>query len=222
MFSLSSLCKSVANLTLAVSSGRFVSSVTNVSGNSARRYANVRSVLSVNTSYLTLSNPVIPSGSLFTPLCHYVRNFSLFTSNSNASSAVEKSIKNVLLNPYREFRYYSFKDSLPTYLKRVIDHGPPKKPPRKPGATEARPFLKGVVLKTIIKKPKKPNSANRKCVRLRLSTGRETTAYVPGIGHNLQEHHTVLVRGGRVQDLPGVKLKCVRGAYDLAHVKKTT
>ena len=86
--------------------------------------------------------------------------------------------------------------------------------------TSGKPFLKGIVLKTIIKKPKKPNSANRKCVRVRLSNGREVTAYIPGEGHNLQEHHVVLVRGGRMQDLPGVRHKCVRGKYDLAHVKK--
>jgi len=85
---------------------------------------------------------------------------------------------------------------------------------------EGRPQLRGVVLKTLIKKPKKPNSANRKCVRLRLSTGREVIAYVPGEGHNLQEHNTVLVQGGRLQDTPGVKLVCVRGKYDLPHVKK--
>lgn len=85
---------------------------------------------------------------------------------------------------------------------------------------DKRPFLKGVVLKTLIKKPKKPNSANRKCVRVRLSTGREVTAYVPGEGHNLQEHNIVLVRGGKVQDLPGVKHKVVRGKHDCAHVKK--
>lgn len=82
------------------------------------------------------------------------------------------------------------------------------------------PFLRGIVLKTLIKKPKKPNSANRKCVRVQLSNGKEATAYVPGEGHNLQEHSIVLVRGGRLQDVPGVKLKCVRGKYDLAHVKK--
>ncbi|CAL1527784.1 unnamed protein product [Lymnaea stagnalis] len=85
---------------------------------------------------------------------------------------------------------------------------------------EGRPQLRGVVLKTLIKKPKKPNSANRKCVRLRLSTGREVTAYVPGEGHNLQEHNVVLVQGGRLQDTPGVKLVCIRGKYDLPHVKK--
>ena len=80
--------------------------------------------------------------------------------------------------------------------------------------------MKGVVLKTLIKKPKKPNSANRKCVRVKLSCGKEVTAYIPGEGHNLQEHHIVLVRGGRLQDTPGVKHKCVRGMYDLANVKK--
>ncbi|XP_045499541.1 40S ribosomal protein S12, mitochondrial [Colias croceus] len=82
------------------------------------------------------------------------------------------------------------------------------------------PFAKGVVLKTLIKKPKKPNSANRKCVLVRLSNGKEMVAYVPGIGHNLQEHNIVLVRVGRVKDCPGVKLKCVRGKYDLPHVIK--
>ncbi|XP_059147693.1 small ribosomal subunit protein uS12m-like [Physella acuta] len=85
---------------------------------------------------------------------------------------------------------------------------------------EGNPQLKGIVLKTLIKKPKKPNSANRKCVRVRLSTGREVTAYVPGEGHNLQEHNIVLVEGGRLQDTPGVKLTCVRGKFDLPHVKK--
>ncbi|XP_077160502.1 small ribosomal subunit protein uS12m [Paroedura picta] len=95
-----------------------------------------------------------------------------------------------------------------------------KRPPPKPGPLDGHPQLKGVVLKTLIRKPKKPNSANRKCVRLRLSTGKEVIAFVPGEGHNLQEHNTVLVEGGRTQDLPGIKLKVVRGKYDCAHVKK--
>ncbi|XP_046383950.1 40S ribosomal protein S12, mitochondrial isoform X2 [Ischnura elegans] len=93
-----------------------------------------------------------------------------------------------------------------------------KRPPRKP--LDGRPFAKGVVLKTLIRKPKKPNSANRKCVLVRLSGGKEMVAYVPGIGHNLQEHNIVLCRVGRCQDLIGVKIKCVRGKYDLAHVIK--
>jgi len=80
--------------------------------------------------------------------------------------------------------------------------------------------MKGVILKTLIKKPKKPNSANRKCVLVRLTNGKEMVAYVPGIGHNLQEHNVVLVRVGRLQDVPGVKLKCIRGKYDLPHVIK--
>jgi len=82
------------------------------------------------------------------------------------------------------------------------------------------PYAKGVVIKTVIKKPKKPNSANRKCVLVRLSTGKEITSYVPGEGHNLQEHNVVLVRVGRLKDVPGVKTRCVRGKYDLAHVVK--
>lgn len=82
------------------------------------------------------------------------------------------------------------------------------------------PQRRGVVIRVMIKKPKKPNSANRKCVRVRLTNGNEATAYVPGEGHNLQEHSIVLLRGGRLQDVPSVKLKCVRGKYDLAHVKK--
>lgn len=93
-----------------------------------------------------------------------------------------------------------------------------KRPPRKP--LDGKPFAKGVVLKTLIKKPKKPNSANRKCVLVRLSTGKEMVAYVPGIGHNLQEHNIVLCRVGRCQDVPGVKIRCVRGKYDLPHVVK--
>lgn len=94
------------------------------------------------------------------------------------------------------------------------------RPPRQP--LDGKPFAKGIILKTLIKKPKKPNSANRKCVLLRLSTGKEMVAYVPGIGHNLQEHNIVLVRVGKCQDVPGVKLKCVRGVYDLPHVIKKT
>ncbi|XP_053116383.1 28S ribosomal protein S12, mitochondrial-like [Hemicordylus capensis] len=98
--------------------------------------------------------------------------------------------------------------------------GRPQRPPPKPGPTAGRPQLKGVVLKTLIRKPKKPNSANRKCARVRLSTGKEATCFIPGEGHNLQEHNIVLVEGGRTQDLPGVKLKVVRGKYDCAHVQK--
>ncbi|KAK3914916.1 40S ribosomal protein S12, mitochondrial [Frankliniella fusca] len=84
------------------------------------------------------------------------------------------------------------------------------------------PMAKGIVIRPVIRKPKKPNSANRKCVLVRLSNGRECTAHVPGEGHNLQEHNVVLVRAGRLQDCPGVKVKCIRGKYDLPHVIKRT
>jgi len=96
------------------------------------------------------------------------------------------------------------------------------KPLMKKRPLDGNPFMKGVVLKTLIKKPKKPNSANRRCVLVRLSNGREMVSYVPGEGHNLQEHNIVLCRVGRLRDTPGVKIKCVRGKYDLSHVVKKT
>lgn len=76
------------------------------------------------------------------------------------------------------------------------------------------PFKRGVCVKVTTTTPKKPNSALRKIARVRLSNGTEVTAYIPGIGHNLQEHSIVLVRGGRVKDLPGVRYHIVRGVYD--------
>lgn len=80
------------------------------------------------------------------------------------------------------------------------------------------PFKKGVCLQVKTQTPKKPNSALRKVARVRLTNKREVTAYIPGEGHNLQEHSIVLVRGGRVKDLPGIKYTIVRGVYDLAGV----
>ncbi|KIN00268.1 hypothetical protein OIDMADRAFT_19448 [Oidiodendron maius Zn] len=80
------------------------------------------------------------------------------------------------------------------------------------------PELKGVCLKVGITKPKKPNSAERKTARVRLSTGRVITAYISGEGHNVQQHSVVLVRGGRSQDCPGVRYHLVRGALDLGGV----
>jgi len=76
------------------------------------------------------------------------------------------------------------------------------------------PQRRGVCVRVMTMTPKKPNSALRKVARVRLTTGIEVTAYIPGIGHNLQEHSVVLVRGGRVKDLPGVRYHIVRGALD--------
>ena len=81
------------------------------------------------------------------------------------------------------------------------------------------PQKRGVCLQVKTMTPKKPNSALRKIARVRLSSGRETTAYIPGEGHNLQEHSIVLVRGGRVRDLPGVRYHIVRGTLDCAGVE---
>jgi len=81
------------------------------------------------------------------------------------------------------------------------------------------PFKKGVCLQVKTQTPKKPNSALRKVARVKLSNGREVTAYIPGEGHNLQEHSVVLVRGGKVKDLPGIKYTIVRSVYDLEGVE---
>lgn len=80
-------------------------------------------------------------------------------------------------------------------------------------------FKRGVCLKVTTMTPKKPNSALRKIARVRLSNGMEVTAYIPGEGHNLQEHSVVLIRGGRVKDLPGVRYHIVRGVYDTTGVE---
>ncbi len=81
------------------------------------------------------------------------------------------------------------------------------------------PFKRGVCLKVTTTTPKKPNSALRKIARVRLSNGMEVTAYIPGVGHNLQEHSIVLVKGGRTPDLPGVRYKVIRGVYDTQGVQ---
>lgn len=85
-------------------------------------------------------------------------------------------------------------------------------------ALESNPQKKGICLRVLIRKPKKPNSAQRKVAKLKLTNGRIIHAYIPGEGHDLREHNMVLIRGGRVKDLPGMKYKCIRGKYDLKPV----
>jgi small subunit ribosomal protein S12 len=80
------------------------------------------------------------------------------------------------------------------------------------------PQRRGVCLRVFTQTPKKPNSALRKVARVRLTNGREVNAYIPGVGHNLQEHSVVLIRGGRVKDLPGVRYHIVRGVLDTTGV----
>lgn len=95
-----------------------------------------------------------------------------------------------------------------------------KKKKSKSPALKGCPQRRGVCLQVRTMTPKKPNSALRKIARVRLTTGIEVTAYIPGEGHNLQEHSIVLVRGGRVKDLPGVRYHIVRGTLDAAGVNQ--
>lgn len=87
-------------------------------------------------------------------------------------------------------------------------------------ALQQCPQRKGVCLKIFIRTPKKPNSAKRKLARIRLTNNKIVSGYIIGEGHNLQEHSVVLIRGGRVKDVPGLKYKIIRGAYDFEGLKK--
>jgi small subunit ribosomal protein S12 len=94
----------------------------------------------------------------------------------------------------------------------------PRRKTKSPALRDS-PQRRGVCTRVYTATPKKPNSALRKVARVRLTTGVEVTAYIPGVGHNLQEHSIVLVRGGRVKDMPGVRYKVVRAALDTAGVR---
>ncbi len=108
---------------------------------------------------------------------------------------------------------------MPT-INQLIKQGREKRKKKsKSPALEGCPQKRGVCVRVYTVTPKKPNSALRKVTRVRLSNGIEVTAYIPGEGHNLQEHSIVLVRGGRVKDLPGVRYKVIRGALDAAGVQ---
>lgn len=111
------------------------------------------------------------------------------------------------------------KATMPTMNQLVRQPRSPKKKRSKSPALQQCPQRRGVCLQVKTKTPKKPNSALRKVAWVRLSTGQEVIAYIGGEGHNLQEHSIVLVRGGRVKDLPGVRYHIVRGTLDCAAVK---
>jgi small subunit ribosomal protein S12 len=108
---------------------------------------------------------------------------------------------------------------MPTVQQLVRKGRQPVKFKTKSPALKSSPQRRGVCTRVWTTTPKKPNSALRKVARVRLTSGIEVTAYIPGIGHNLQEHSIVLVRGGRVKDLPGVRYKVVRGTLDTAGVR---
>ncbi len=108
---------------------------------------------------------------------------------------------------------------MPTIQQLVRQGRKSKKEKSKSPALKGSPQRRGVCTRVYTTTPKKPNSALRKVARVRLTSGIEVTAYIPGIGHNLQEHSIVLVRGGRVKDLPGVRYKIIRGSLDTSGVR---
>lgn len=107
---------------------------------------------------------------------------------------------------------------MPTINQLIRKGRKPLKKRSKSPVLESCPQKRGVCLQVKTQTPKKPNSALRKIARVRLSNGKEITAYIPGEGHNLQEHSVVLVRGGRVRDLPGVRYHILRGTLDASGV----
>lgn len=108
---------------------------------------------------------------------------------------------------------------MPTINQLIRKPRVPKGTRNKVPALEACPQKRGVCTRVFTTTPKKPNSALRKVARIRLTNGYEVTGYIPGEGHNLQEHSVVLIRGGRVKDLPGVRYHIIRGALDTQGVK---
>lgn len=108
---------------------------------------------------------------------------------------------------------------MPTVNQLVRKGRMPKKYKSKAPALESCPQKRGVCVRVFTTTPKKPNSALRKVARVRLTNNVEVTAYIPGIGHNLQEHSIVLIRGGRVKDLPGVRYHIIRGTLDAEGVQ---
>jgi small subunit ribosomal protein S12 len=109
---------------------------------------------------------------------------------------------------------------MPTYNQLCKKKRINKSKLNKTPALEGCPQKKGICIKLVIRAPKKPNSALRKLAKLKLSNGKRVYAYIPGEGHNLQRYSTVLMRGGRVKDLPGVKYHLIRGKLDLLGIKK--
>ena len=110
-------------------------------------------------------------------------------------------------------------DGMPTINQLIRHSRAPLKTRNKVPALQASPQKRGVCTRVYTTTPKKPNSAMRKVARVRLTNGFEVTSYIPGEGHNLQEHSVVMIRGGRVKDLPGVRYHIIRGTLDTQGVK---
>jgi small subunit ribosomal protein S12 len=118
---------------------------------------------------------------------------------------INQLIRKPRVSPKKKVNAPVLKSTLNTFSRRQVPLNAPQK--------------RGVCIKVFTTTPKKPNSAQRKVARVRLTNGMETNAYIPGEGHNLQEHSVVLVRGGRVKDLPGVRYHIIRGKLDAQGVK---
>lgn len=117
------------------------------------------------------------------------------------------------------FKLFELKTVMPTINQLCKKNRLSKIRRNKVPALQSNPQKKGVCLKIFLRTPKKPNSALRKLARLKLTNGKKVTAYIPGEGHKLQEYSTVLIRGGRVKDLPGIKYHLVRGKLDFSGLK---
>jgi small subunit ribosomal protein S12 len=121
--------------------------------------------------------------------------------------------------PFDTTRHEEIAGRMPTIQQLVRKGRQDKIGKAKTPALKGSPQRRGVCTRVYTTTPKKPNSALRKVARVRLTSGIEVTAYIPGVGHNLQEHSIVLVRGGRVKDLPGVRYKIIRGSLDTQGVR---
>ncbi|PWN36861.1 30S ribosomal protein S12 [Meira miltonrushii] len=145
------------------------------------------------------------------------------TKRSSIMSIAQNSKSTLLSGRIASASFHSTSIASVTYRQVRRGARKPHRPtPNRVPALESRPFVRGVCARIFTTKPKKPNSAVRKCARIRLTNGRTVTAYIPGEGHNLQEHSVVLIRGGRVKDLPGVRYHLVRGALDFSGVANRT
>lgn len=168
---------------------------------------------------------VIPKSTIRVRQPFRVRQFSTIRTNKPTNTSLFRSASSPILSQLRQTntfsnlftrKFSSTPSAQATYNQ--VRRGCRKEQRARRGRSPAlanRPEMKGVCLKTGITKPKKPNSGERKTARIRLSSGRVVTAYIPGEGHNVQQHSVVMVRGGRAQDCPGVKYHLVRGALDL-------
>lgn len=142
-----------------------------------------------------------------------------FLERASKKLAISSELQVVSKTEASDFGQIKQGEVVPTIQQLVRKGRSPKVTKTKAPALKQSPQRRGVCTRVYTTTPKKPNSALRKVARVKLSNGIEVTAYIPGEGHNLQEHSMVLVRGGRVKDLPGVRYKIIRGALDTQAVK---